>query len=214
MHRTLPPTTTIRSTGILMETEAVHAQHRDELVRSLKQFSLSYQQHQLIHSSDFGPLVSDIQSKRRVFTILLAILALFLTFKTVRGLLTSSPYLHWLVLAVLTGLWVFRRYAKMSRLVSAYGDYLGTAGEAARRGNSLASELKLGFNLDYPEHQVPTGRHEFGAAADSCRPVEAWCGWISRNHGLAPMATIRRPFGTKNESPRWGFRNPLGAPVP
>lgn len=28
-------------------------------------------------------------------------------------------------------------------------------------------------------------------------PFGAWCGSISPNHGLAPMATCRRPFGTK-----------------
>ncbi len=137
-----------------MESETINTRHRDDLVRSLKQFSLSYQQHQLIHSSDFGPLVSDVQAKRRVFTIVLMIIAVLLAYQTVRSLLASSPYLHWLILSVLVGLWIFRRYTKMSRLVSAYGAYLGTAAEAARCGDTLASELKLGFKLAYSEHQA------------------------------------------------------------
>ena len=34
------------------------------------------------------------------------------------------------------------------------------------------------------QRKVPTGRHEFGAAADSRRPVGAWCEWIPPTVGM------------------------------
>ncbi|WP_442510497.1 hypothetical protein SH528x_002122 [Novipirellula sp. SH528] len=147
-----------------VESNPTEEQLRETLVRSIKRFSLSYEQHQLIHSSSFGLLVSHIKAKRKFFTIVLGVLAAFFTVQAVRGLIASTSYIPWLFCSIACALWAFRRYSKVNSLAAAYDAYVAVAGEPEQEPHSLANELKLAFDLDYDEHQsIRSGNAERAA---------------------------------------------------
>ena len=149
------PTAILTSTSMAtVDTSPSEEQLRDNLVRSVKRFSLSYEQHQLIHSSSFGLLVSHIKTKRKFFTIALGVLAAFFAVQTVRGLIDSTSYIPWLFCCIVCALWSFRRFSKVNSLAAAYDAYIAVAGDPEQEPHSLANELKLAFDLDYNEHQA------------------------------------------------------------
>ena len=145
------------------------SQLRDALVRSIKRFSLSYEQHQLIHSSSFGLLVSHIRAKRKWPTIALAALAVFFMIQGVRGLLASTPYVPWAVCSVACAAWAFRRYSKLRSMLDAFASYTTAHGNVQVAQNTLGEELKLGFDLAYEEHQAIRA----GNAHDAARGIIA-----------------------------------------
>ncbi len=54
---------------------------------------------------------------------------------------------------------------------------------AAKRRQDVAMGVSP-WTRRHKQRKVPTGRHEFGAAADSCRPVGAWCEWRPPTTGM------------------------------
>lgn len=127
---------------------------RSELIRRLKAFSLSYEQHQLLHKSDFGYLVHHVIRKRRVFTyVLLASIALLLA-QAVHGFVDGASYLPWLLLGGFIGLLAFRRYRKTKALVEANIAYESNRIDNDSLPPTLGEELRLNFSLSYDEHQA------------------------------------------------------------
>ncbi|SMP78242.1 hypothetical protein SAMN06265222_1257 [Neorhodopirellula lusitana] len=131
-----------------------------DLIRKLKAFTLSYEQHQLLHKSDIGFLVHHVVRKRRVFTIVLLAIASLCLALGIRGLFSSSVYLPWMMVAALAGLWAYRRHQKVASLCATFSAY-----EADRLDDddvplTLGDELRLNFSLAYDEHQaVHAGDH-------------------------------------------------------
>ena len=137
-----------------VEANPNEAQLREALVRNIRRFSLSYEQHQLIHSSSFGLLVSHIKAKRKSFTVALAGLAVFFAVQGVRGLAGSTSSVPWFICSASCAFWSIRRYSKIKSLAAAYDAYAAIVGEPEQEQHSLGNELKLAFDLDYGEHQA------------------------------------------------------------
>ncbi|WP_153559470.1 hypothetical protein [Roseimaritima sediminicola] len=156
------------------------SQLRDALVRSIKGFSLSYEQHQLIHSSSFGLLVSHIRAKRKRLTIALVALSMFSLIQGVHGVLAYTSYVPWAVCSVVCGVWAFRRYSKTRSMLDAFDAYSAAGGDVQVKPSTLAEELKLGFDLAYGDHQAIRA----GNPRDAARAIIARRKANSRAFGL------------------------------
>lgn len=109
-------------------------------------------------------LVSHIKTKRRAFTIFLGVLAAFFAMHGIRAFMDSKSSILWLSCSIAFALWAFRRNSKVNSLVAAYEAYVAVVGEQEQEQRSLASQLKLAFDLDYDEHQsIRSGNAEQAA---------------------------------------------------
>ncbi len=146
---------------------------RDALVKSLKDFSLTYEQHQMLHGPGIGLLASRLCSKGKYFTIVLGCLSVICVIQAGRGLFSSGQYnISWIFYASMCGLSYYRRRKKTDRLRSAYRDYVAADCDAQDTEPTLADDLRLGFNLDYDEFQaIHAGDAELAASRilDRCR---------------------------------------------
>lgn len=127
---------------------------RAELVRVLKQFPLTYEQHQVLDKPGIELLVQQLLRKRGRFTIGLSVLAATCSAFAIQGIASSSIYLPWILVASLLGYWSYRRIRRSNSLRETFHRF-----EQSRLGQtdqqiSLGDALRLSFSLDYDEHQA------------------------------------------------------------
>ncbi|TWU19032.1 hypothetical protein Poly21_12030 [Allorhodopirellula heiligendammensis] len=127
---------------------------RDVLVKSLKELSLTYEQHQMLHGPGINLLASRINTKRHYLTILLAGLSIFFAILAGGSLYWSGPYVTWFVWCGMCALWCYRTRTKNRSLRNAYRDYVAADISVQAVQPTLADELRFGFNLDYDEYQA------------------------------------------------------------
>ncbi|MEO1614537.1 MAG: hypothetical protein AAFV88_01725 [Planctomycetota bacterium] len=127
---------------------------RSELVRSIKRFSLNYEQNQLLRAGVFEALVSYLAYKKKTLTVLLALAAAYCGVEAIRGILGSKMYLPWLMTGSLLASWTLMRLSKVRAMVRAFQNYLDAVGCDAINSPSCSDELKLYVSLSYEEHQA------------------------------------------------------------
>lgn len=152
----------------------------ESLAETLKRFSLTYEQHQMLHGTSIGLLASNVLSKRRRFTNILGLIAVLLAIQTCRGFFTDGAYIAWAVLTAIFSLWCWKRHAKTRTLDSAFTEFVerGSVQQPATHG--LADELRLSFKLQYDEHQaLHAGDPLLAAQRIVCRcRRNTWCNMI------------------------------------
>lgn len=135
-----------------IEPPASHA--RDALAKSLKRFSLTYEQHQLLHGDGIGLLATQLAEKRTRFTLFLAILAALFGILAVRGVVSTGSYSLWAGWFAAYAVWAWKRHAKTTTLRNALVAYAADHSETESIPGTLADELRIGFSLQYDEHQA------------------------------------------------------------
>ncbi|TVQ00448.1 MAG: hypothetical protein EA381_07585 [Planctomycetaceae bacterium] len=136
-----------------MEIEPPDTHARDALARTLKRFSLTYEQHQLLHGDGIGLLATQLVVKRTRFTLFLALLAATFAILVARGMISAGPYTLWAICFAICVFWLWRRHVKTTALRIALVAYVAENGEKGSIPGTLADDLRIGFNLQYDEHQ-------------------------------------------------------------
>ncbi|MEP3895883.1 hypothetical protein [Rhodopirellula bahusiensis] len=136
------------------ESNNSESSSRADLVRVLKEFPLTYEQHQILHKPGIEILVHRILRKRHWFTVSLAVLASACFALAIRGLVFGFVYSLLLVTGVVLGYWAYRRVNRSRALLTAYQRYEESRLERADESISLGDALRLSFSLDYDEHQA------------------------------------------------------------
>lgn len=136
------------------ESTKVADELRADLVRLLKEFPLSYEQHQILHKPGIGMLVQSLLRKRRRFTIALGLLTATCFAFAIRGVAFSSVYLPWTITAAVLGFWTYRRVQRSNLLSDAFHRFEQSRLDQREQRISLGDALRLSFSLDYDEHQA------------------------------------------------------------
>ncbi|MFG0264414.1 MAG: hypothetical protein ACF8AM_04580 [Rhodopirellula sp. JB055] len=127
---------------------------RADLIRVLKEFPLTYEQHQVLQKPGIEILVHRVIRKRRWFTASLAVSATTCLALAVRGIAFASVVSPWIAASVLLGYWTYRRVKRSTRLRDAYQRFEKCRMKSSREFISLGDALRLSFSLDYDEHQA------------------------------------------------------------
>jgi len=137
-----------------MDTEPPVSHARDALARTLKRFSLTYEQHQLLHGEGIGLLATQVAAKRTRFTLFLAFLSALFALFVLRGVVSTGAYTLWAICLSVCAVWAWKRHVKTTQLRSAANAYAASNRETESVPGTLADELRIGFNLQYDEHQA------------------------------------------------------------
>lgn len=90
---------------MILEEDAVP---RDRLVSSMKKYSLSYEQNQLIKGDGLVAIAYQVLRRVRRFDFVLGCMVATFVLLAIRGVAVSGGYVAWLVLAGVTTAWLQR----------------------------------------------------------------------------------------------------------
>lgn len=158
--RSMPmPTSPARNAEALVAAES-------ELVARTKRFPLTWEQHQLLKSAEYRPLIAHLAAKRRRATIVLSLLAIGLVTYAVYAALLSLSYTALLVIGLGCGFWAVLRYRNSRSLFASLRRYEAFVenDSAGTSEPSLARELRLNYQLSYDQHQLLKAGDARGAA--------------------------------------------------
>jgi len=147
-----------------MTSDPSSDRNQNELAKCLKRFSLTYEQHQMLHGAGVGFLASRVLSRRKWFTGALGVFAVCCISMAVYSWFTQAAFVFWLLLFVGSAAWCFRRDRMSCELRNAIDNFADSNSAGQVAGYSLADELRFGFSLDYDEFQaINAGDAELGA---------------------------------------------------
>ena len=150
--------------GVLADEPGV-PELRDSLVKALKRCSLSYGQHQLLHGDGIGVLVSNVLSRLKRFSLVLACAVTIFAVLAIQGIVTSGAYIPWLIIGFGCAWWLRSRLRKYRLVDRAFSSYLAAIDGTPAMPGSLGEELRAGFKLQYDEHQaIRSGDAELAAS--------------------------------------------------
>lgn len=147
-----------------MNHETTDKQVHGELASVLKRFSITYEQHQLLHGPEIGLLARRVLANRKWFGIVLTTVAIAVAIQTGRAFLSGGSVIFWGICCASFLYWSWKHFTKTKVLKCALAAYISSNSNAAAAPGTLADELRLGFSLDYDEHQaIQSGDAELAA---------------------------------------------------
>ena len=155
-----------------MESDQNLSRLREILVKTLKRFSLTYEQHQLLHGPTVGLVVAQVQSKRKRITVVVATLAGLSWVLAMRSVINAELSTLWMVWGIIFSVWLVKRLTSSRTLERAFQAFVAAGGDVETTTGTLAEELHLRFKLQYDEHQaIKAGDANLAATKiiDRCR---------------------------------------------